>query len=105
MTEIGTFCFDIAFAEPGLNETESFFIVIDGMSDHSVVHPPDTAVPDPDYNPLFVSLCTTDPANIAAIQDGRFTFVLGISQGSFDVTEIRLTWLRWLRRELGHGCE
>jgi hypothetical protein len=88
ITPVGKFCFDINFAEPGLNETESFFIVIDGMSDHVIVHPPNTTTLDPNYNPLFVSLCTTDPANIAAIEDGKFTFVLGISQGSFDVAEI-----------------
>jgi hypothetical protein len=70
----------------------SFFIVIDGMSDHALVQPPNTTVLNPDYNPLFSSLCTTDAVNIAAVRDGKFKFLLGTWQGSFDVAEIHTSY-------------
>ena len=92
LSPVGKFCFDVNFADPGLNETVSFFVVIDGMSDHAMVQPPNTLVQDPGFNPLFVSLCTTDPANLAAVRDGKFTFVLGTWQGSFDVAGINTSF-------------
>ena len=33
-----------------------------------------------------------DPVNIAAVQDGKFTFVIGISQGSLDIADITTSY-------------
>jgi len=87
LTEVGKFCFDVEFVGESLDMTESFFIVIDGDNGHSFQLPP-----SPDNNPTFASLCTTDPVNIAAVQDGKFTFVIGISQGSLDIARITTSY-------------
>ena len=87
LTEVGKFCFDVRFDGSSLDATESFFIVIDGDSAHAF-----QLVPSADNNPTFAELCTTDPVNIAAVQDGKFTFVIGISQGSLDIADITTSY-------------
>jgi hypothetical protein len=92
---VGTFCFDINFVEPGLNiDGFGFFIAIDDRFDHALVKPPYRYDPNPEpiYNPLFQEVCTTDPVNIAAVRDGKFTFHLSTSQGSFDVAAIHTSY-------------
>jgi hypothetical protein len=87
LTEVGKFCFDVEFVGESLNATESFFFVIDGNDEHSFALPPSA-----ENNPSFASLCTTDSVNIAAVQDGKFTFVFGINQGSLDIARITTSY-------------
>jgi hypothetical protein len=95
MGSVGTFCFDVNFVDPGLNiDGFGFFIAIDDRFDHAMVKPPYRYDPNPEpvYNPLFQQVCTTDPVNIAAVRDGRFTFHLTTNQGSFDVEAIHTSY-------------